>query len=568
MSNIVGFGGGTAGIAVDGMLPASDPGPGFVEADVHNNTVTQSAGAETGIGTSAHPNVWIRNNILSVLDGNTSWSGIKANLGGNTNMVACNRVTVAPTASVTKGLLHVDGVTNSQFLRNTLDGPGNGAHFKSICIGTEYRCNLMENNTIGLFYGIAANTGLQGSPTTSNGNQWIAGGSAEADISTDFVNCRYFVRPVGDETPTSVIPLINTTWFFTISPLATVECLIDTCPSLPPDGFEFNIRLTPWDTLVAEGLDLQLIETHSASLIWQHEYHLLRKLIDYPDLVQGNVLMQNFQSSLSGSNTEAFCNIQVDSRIALTPGLDVLSEIHSNMDSIVQIENEIAIIDSLLNISVDSLETALLIEDLSVKIAWLDTLLFIQETIIGNFNLERATAMVHYLEQLNSMDANNNCESNLKRALELYYQTVASNQQADSLQLVELESIATQCPIDGGPGVYTAGALYVGLTGVLPLQGDCSVDPREGLKSTKTHEFSILPNPNQGNFSVAVPEALVGEPILLRIVDARGRLIKHMITTGEHKVNINLEGQPDGLYFVLIVDNSSASKVLPFILHH
>ena len=560
--------GGFTGIAIDGMLPTSDPGPGIVEADVHDNIVNQSNGGEIGIGTSTHPNVWIRNNILSVLDGITSWSGIKTNYGGNTNMVACNRVTVAPTASVTEGLLHVDGVTNSQFLRNTFNGAGNGAHFEAGCTGTEYRCNLMENNTTGLFYDNAANTGDQGTPTTSNGNQWVGGGDAEADLSVPYINSRYFVRPVGDETPSSVIPPINTLWFFQILPTANVECLIPECPSLPPDGFEFNIWLTPWDTLVAEGLGLKLIETYSASLVWQHEYHLFRKLIDYPDLVQNNVLMQNFQSSLLGSNTEAFCNIQVDSRIALTPGLDVLSEIHSNMDSIVQTENEIAILDSLLNISVDSLETALLFQELSVKIAWLDTLLSMQETIIETFNLERATTIADYLDQLNSKDANNTCESNLKRFLEIYYQTVASNLNPDSILLEDLESIAIQCPKDGGPGVYAAGALYQGLTGILPISGDCSPTPREGVVTFDKPSFLILPNPNQGSFSVNIPLSLVGEQTLIRVVDARGIRVKDIPTQGEQSVFLNLGEQINGLYFVLIVNSKATSKAQPFIIQH
>lgn len=134
--------------------------------------------------------------------------------------------------------------------------------------------------------------------------------------------------------------------------------------------------------------------------------------------------------------------------------------------------------------------------------------------------------------------------------------------------LEDLESIAIQCPKDGGPGVYAAGALYQGLTGILPISGDCSPTPREGVVTFDKPSFLILPNPNQGSFSVNIPLSLVGEQTLIRVVDARGIRVKDIPTQGEQSVFLNLGEQINGLYFVLIVNSKATSKAQPFIIQH
>ncbi|MFN0175332.1 MAG: T9SS type A sorting domain-containing protein, partial [Saprospiraceae bacterium] len=570
---------GAAGIAGIGLGAASDPGPGVVEVDIHDNRVTLSNGAEIGMGLSGHPNGWIRNNTggnatsgngVFALNGN-SWAGIRVNDISNNNLVACNQVTAL--SAVTDGLLDVINSQNGQFLRNVLDGPGNGTHFRQGCDNAEYRCNDMMDNTIGLLYDNAAVTGDQGTPSVTNGNRWLGTFSVDgavADMSVTFSDSEYYVRGTANETPPSVDPPFGSTWFYSALFSATANCLLDACPAPDPLAFAPSARITSLDTLVAEGLAVPSEAPYAEGREWQHWYNLWRKLSENPSLAVGNTVMQDFLTGLSGSNIEALWGVQSVIRDSLVSKASFLANVQSNLDTIMQMEANILELDSLLGLAVSPTQIALLTQQIVDQDSILSDRITTQESMCGQFESQRTTAIEGLLTQLASIAPSNICETNLQRVYEIYLLTVASDLGADSSQLAELETIAMQCPLEGGPGVAMAGSLHQGLTGILPTQGTCDdIEERGMQKPSKSRpSLTLYPNPNQGNFVVNIPKELTGKYTLLRILDARGGLVKTIAVNEAHTVSLGMTGLPNGLYFLSLLGNDTTAEPLSFIIQH
>jgi len=569
--------GGATGITAHGFPGFSSPG--VVEVDIFENRVTLSNGAENGIGFAGHPNGWIRNNGGGDINGGNgifvtngqSWSGIIVNLNSNNNLVACNEVTVI--SDVVAGLLSVHGSQNGQYLRNKFSGSGNGAHFELSCIGSKYHCNDMTNNTIGLRYDNSAETGDQGTLNVTNGNRWIGafpGGGADADLSVNYGASKYFVRSGNNETPPSVNPPIGGQWFFNASLNATTDCILSSCPAPPPPAFALQSRISSLDTLIAEGLSIPSDAPYATERTWQQEYYLWNKIKDHPDLAQDNDMVQNYLDGLAGSNIEAFGTLQSAIQNMLTPSASLLSDVQSRMTSIQAVEMQIWEIDSLLRIATESSQLESLTQQLSVLDSILNNLVMAQDSIVGQFEAQRTAAILELLEQVAIVSPTNICETNLRRVYETYLLTYASKIEADSSLLAELETIATQCPLEGGPGVSIAGVLYQGFTGILPVQGGCeSTAERAQLAKSKTRSGSALyPNPNQGNFTVRIPDGLAGQHALLQIRDAQGGFVKNIAVQGERTLTLDLMGQSNGLYFIAVTGNGMTTEALPIIIQH
>ena len=240
------------------------------------------------------------------------------------------------------------------------------------------------------------------------------------------------------------------------------------------------------------------------------------------------------------------------------------------MNSIHQAETQLWALDSLLETETDSIEIISLEQAMAEQELLLNSELMAQETALDEFKAQRATAISELLEQLILIAPTNICETNLRRAYEIYLLSVASDLEADSSQLSELETIAMQCPLEGGPGVSIAGLLYRGLTGILPAQGTCNGTGERGIqKGSKSHfSLSLYPNPNLGNFVANIPERLAEQNTLLRILNAQGTLIKEIAVLGQREVAFNLIDQHNGLYFLSVIGNDMAIEVLPFIIQH
>jgi hypothetical protein len=571
--------GGCGGIIANGAGTLSDPGPGGIEVDIHDNRVTLSNDADFGIAGTTRPNGWIRNNSGgNVASGNgifvtagNSQAGIHLFGSWNNGLVACNQIEVL--SNVSLGLFSGWNSPNVNILRNKVTGPGNGAHFQLDCTDAEFRCNDMINNTVGLLYDNIAFTGDQGTATVTNGNRWFGafpGGGAVADATVNVTASKYFVRGAANETPPTVFPL--SIWF---NPAinATVDCILNSCPAPPPPmAIESSYSITGLDSLVAQGLAVLPGTPYSEGVTWQHELRLWNKIKDHPGLEQNNSMLQNYITGLAGSNIEAFWNVQLEMRSKLMPDAIITGNFLSNLNVIQQLEAQIMRLDSSRQVTTDTDTSQItsIQQQLVSEEAILNSLLLEQQGIYSQIESNLTAAISELETQLTSITPTNLCETNLRRVYEIYLQTYASSVGPDSSLLAELEMIALQCPMEGGPGVYIAGALYQGFTGIFPAQELCTDTEERGLEKNlnSNTSLSIYPNPSQGSVVVKIPTGFMGTNNLLSIHNSQGKIVKIVPIDEQFIVTLDLSSLPNGLYFLSILGNYSAAKSETFIIQH
>lgn len=79
--------------------------------------------------------------------------------------------------------------------------------------------------------------------------------------------------------------------------------------------------------------------------------------------------------------------------------------------------------------------------------------------------------------------------------------------------------------------------------------------------------MEVYPNPNPGGFVIQLPESYAEKDALLRITDAFGTEVRSLCTAGRTVLEVNLMGQPSGVYFVALRDGASTS-ILPVLVQH
>ena len=133
----------------------------------------------------------------------------------------------------------------------------------------------------------------------------------------------------------------------------------------------------------------------------------------------------------------------------------------------------------------------------------------------------------------------------------------------DSVQMLMLESIADQCPLEGGKGVYIARNILaeyrLGETEYDDLAKCTSVIPR--LAKSENSKISVYPNPAQETFFVESSSVI--EKVV--VTDLSGKLIYKNDVPG-HQIKISNQGWLPGVYLVATtlkdIDKAEIQKLI------
>lgn len=561
---------GSAGIAAAGVDPVTDPGANLNEkVDIFDNRILIEAEGEIGIGTFEYPRVSIRNhrdNGNGIFHSNplSKFPGIKIE-GGTGLIVSCNDVT-ATSSSDEYPLLYNFKSTNSNFLNNRLTGNGIGITIKGICTDDNIRCNEMQNNRVGLSYIDGAITGPQGSLGLSYGNLWFGSFTIGAEVGINGVNAPsspFYVRPLNNEMPPSLAGPQSQSWFKLISPNAPINCLAS-CPL--PSVIQVPV-LTKLDSLIATNqVDFGTSNLY-AEKSWQCQFDLFRTLTDYPNLAQNNTLMQGFLNSTNVGNIAALLQVQRNMRNAFAFSNTVLTTIQTNNQTKAQISLQIQILDSLIGIATDSAQLSVLYQQRIVQDSLFNLQLQANETLTTQHDAQSLASVPSLLAQLNAITPTIVCETNLKRVMEIYLQTLAFGVEPTSSMVSDVYSIAIQCVNKGGIGVLAARSMYYAFTAIWLNEANC-VGDRNTNQETSDTGISIFPNPTAGTFAVQFPDAFLNTKMTLTIVNAIGSTVQHIESEGNSTKIIDLSTQPNGLYFAIIRNDKGVLTSLPILLQH
>ena len=77
-----------------------------------------------------------------------------------------------------------------------------------------------------------------------------------------------------------------------------------------------------------------------------------------------------------------------------------------------------------------------------------------------------------------------------------------------------------------------------------------------------TGKLNVMQNPNNGSFSLTIPQVLRGKMLTLNIYDIAGRTVYSSKLNGAELLRVDISGQPAGMYVVGISDESEIERSL------
>jgi hypothetical protein len=560
----------SVGIWANGINTVSDPGVNAPnEIDIFENRILVNNEGQSGISLFNFPKGVIRNNsggdINSgngiFLNSNSTSSGIRSEAGYR-NTIACNDV-LSISGPAHQSLLLGSLTAHADLLHNKLTGPGDGAKVAFSCMDMDFRCNEMNNNTTGLLYTDGADTGPQGTASETFGNRWVGAFTtgAEADMSVLTSNSKYYFRNINNEAPPSILGPSN--WFNSANLDATINCLT-TCPAPPAT---LTPTITHFDTLVVNG-NLGYGNTpFAAERTWQNQFDLYRVLNDFPQLAQSSSVMQGFMNSMSNSNIAALIQAQHSIRDAFAYNNATIATLQANEQSKAQIEVQIHILDSLLSGTTDPVQVAALQQQKGVQDSLLNLIGLANESLANQHEAQRVSAVPTLLTQLGAISPNIVCEQNLRKVMEIYLQTTAFSSEPINSMLVDLNGIASQCPEEGGIGVYAARSLYAALTGTWINENDCT-GQRQQIERSNNPSITVYPNPSSGKVLINFPDQYLDKSVTITVLNSIGVEIKQMNTSGNTLRSIDLSDQLSGLYFLVLRDSNGVILSTPIQIQH
>ena len=485
----------------------------------------------------------VQGNVITMADVNLS-TGIFIAGGENVN-VLCNDI-FGPLPETDPSFAFQSGIkagfaSFAQIRDNHVTNFDEGFRFDFTNNDVDFGCNdMLGDNNRGLFCAPGASMGAQ----PDRGNVWDCNSLIfEAEHSSQFIASgqQFFAQQGTSAFPDSHTPFI---WFqHSNNPTPA-------CPTTP--GCPLNITggggTNSLDSIVAQGL----LTGESEGTVKDLEKNLYRKLTDNPDLLIGNTLLQTFVNANSNAPIGQFYD--------LTKAVSAIFRVPSNVQA--QLDTKNAAIAANL-FSMDSLESLMATNpppaQYSIYQQEYDLLVTANDQldndiaiIYGDMLTDRATKADNLILTNNAINATTVPDLNEKQVLGVLLNTIGkSNPTPTSTQLATLNSIASQCPQDGGKAVLTAILLHGYLTGSNLQFQPCSSSSGGGGPLNYEHPstgFNVYPNPSNGEVSITY-ELEKDQVGAIKIFDQYGRTIRQFGLSSSDK-KLNIQGIVSGFYHI------------------
>jgi hypothetical protein len=175
------------------------------------------------------------------------------------------------------------------------------------------------------------------------------------------------------------------------------------------------------------------------------------------------------------------------------------------------------------------------------------------------------SSALSYAELLNSsIQTDSTYDANERFVNDLFLSTVAQGNLPDNeLEIEQLWSIATQCPLKGGDAVFRARSIYRLFDPLIYFPDDSlcqsdSLELRQPLKPEKELPepelaYRLFPNPSTGQAPQISFSKVLSQPAIVQVFRASGRMISDLsIQSGvQHTTITNTTLQP-GVYVCII----------------
>lgn len=526
------------------------------------------------------------NNDEVLIRDNTIYGGDKANeygirvSGGSAHEIDCNLVSRAPDGDVADpgAGIYLQMLEGSALRCNaTYDYP-RGIEYFGMSLGTLMEANSLTDHRIGLLYDHEAESGIH----EWSGNQWTneydtendeIGARNTSDDPDKVKGSRYFV----DVTPSNTHQQYGTSvesqhdWFILQEEaFATLQCGdtgFKTCidgpgadhelPGVAPDSLAWRIAVDSFtSTIYGDGAK------------WIAQRQLIRRLMRWPEYITTGSDWEDFMNAHASSSAGIYEGIRTEWSIAQEPDPTLMAEI--NMNVIIQDSMQDLALD--LMSQIQSAGTQVIRDSLQELLnSELDILGNLVEDIQVNYDsLERLR--VELLEVLRIANAaapdTTIWEIAQQTVNDIMYQGVLEGwNSVDSLQWVDLERIAKECPMVIGEAVFQSRSILQMKDPGLQWDDDarCSMaEPRSAVDKIEINTLSIFPNPaNTIMYMDLTGDAQ--EKWQVHMYNSLGNLV----TTWERRTGlqgIELSSYPNGIYLLQATNQEGVRKQIRLVI--
>ncbi|MFT4664064.1 MAG: hypothetical protein ACI8YQ_002263 [Polaribacter sp.] len=386
-----------------------------------------------------------------------------------------------------------------------------GIDVNDMSMDTRLSGNTLDRHQTGLQLRENANIGQQ----TFNGNDWTFLNSVDdPDPLDDLFGARhlggsqtqgqsqFIVNNSADDEYMPSLPSANLSWFVSNS-----NGLNFTCPVNSVCGFSTNGFIADEDDKLKKNIiNNQLAsDGFNAALRYAGARQLYRGLQESTAQINTGGLFDSFLSAESTTSVGQFNAIENDISDLFT--IDSLEQdsLLEYWETVVDNTAAIWLKDSLLNETTDPAEINILINDKSTLELEREQANVNAQLIYKQLETDKLAAIPQITSNNQAISTTAIYETNQKTVTNTLLKTLAIGLEPDSVQLVDLEAIANQCPLAGGEAVYHARALVQG--GYYDDEALCAAANQnsEMEKEEQAVTFSIFPNPSNGKFSLLLP---------------------------------------------------------------
>jgi len=545
------------------------------EYEVEMNTVKARGTFYGGIHLNASWAFRINNNTINLYNTQTETAGINVEGGGYNKMLHNHCFGSDATAKAGNRIsgIHTSMTTLPVWCCNDVHSIKNGVFVEGNCMGNFYG-NMMDDHSYGLRFG---NSGPMGPQIDDQGNTWSGsagsiwqawheGGAGIASLSPFKVkqNSAYEAIPANPK----FIGGISTKWF--APPINSNLDPFDCSQSV--DCSNNSAALSPVEDSIAIGSFT--IPYHTDGSIWAARRNLYARLSRTPALAQ------------SGSNMAAFVTANQNGEIGRLESIAQGEEglFHLTLADAATAANyttttqslmaQMVVIDTLLVAAPDSAQQGLLAQKAALQVQYAAN----RQAAASFWESHRQqaySAADQLLAQNEAITTTTLQGANEKiwRRIQLA-KLLRGDFNLSAVQVANLESVAYQCPLDGGGVVYAARAALETIQGwgiawpdncAQSLQEEEGED-RSNLKTGSLMGYRFFPNPVSDMLTVDVPESVSERS--LEVTGILGNITAQLTLSNKRSMSrIPLEGMASGVYWLVIREKGKvvfSSKVIKF----
>lgn len=178
----------------------------------------------------------------------------------------------------------------------------------------------------------------------------------------------------------------------------------------------------------------------------------------------------------------------------------------------------------------------------------------------ANLTANRLNALADVAAENAALSGNSVWENNRKAATDVFLNTVGLGiLTLNEVQKTTLESIAAQCPLEGGSAVYWSRALLELTTGAAQHYEDESNCQTSSLRESVSDDvetsgrLKVVPNPGNGIFRLEYQLETLNPGAMFILFDLRGQEVaRHELPATRGEITLNLKNLPDGTYFYYV----------------